>query len=78
MLKKRLGGVILTLLMTFIELKKEVDTLDASDQDKLSAYLTMLRKSRDDTYGKMLSERISDSSPGSWVSLDDFKNDIDE
>jgi hypothetical protein len=32
---------------SFVELQEEVDSLPEQEQNKLAAYLTMLRKSRD-------------------------------
>ncbi|MGE9296900.1 MAG: hypothetical protein ACQKBV_11490 [Puniceicoccales bacterium] len=62
--------------MTFAEIRKEVDVLDSTDQEKLFAYLQMLHNSRDENYEATLSRRMNDSSPEAWVSLDDFKREL--
>jgi hypothetical protein len=55
---------------TFIELQKDVDALPKQEQDKLAAYLTMLRKSREPSYDVQLNDRFSEDAAGSWVAYD--------
>ncbi len=54
--------------MTFIDLQKHVSELSVDEQDKLSAYLTMLRKSRDPEWVDEMASRLGDRSSNSWTS----------
>ena len=52
---------------TFVELQKEVDSLPEQEQNKLAAYLTMLRKSREAGYDESLATRVAEDAPESWI-----------
>jgi hypothetical protein len=51
----------------FVELQREVDSLPEQEQNKLAAYLTMLRKSREAGYDESLAARVAEDAPESWV-----------
>lgn len=63
--------------MTFTEIRGQVDVLPAEEQDKLAAYLTMLRKSRDPSYEEELRRRLSDNDASHWISLDALRSDAE-
>lgn len=54
--------------LTIVE--KEVSTWAPEDQDRLAAFLAMLRVKRSEKYARKLSKRVEDRDPGNWVSLD--------
>lgn len=54
-------------MATFGQLQKEIDTLTEQEQDKLAAYLTMLRKAREPGYDEALSDRLAEDAPESWT-----------
>lgn len=59
---------------TFTELRNDVDTLSEQEQDKLAAYLTMLRKSREPGYNEQLADRVGEDSDSSWIAYDQLKD----
>jgi hypothetical protein len=64
--------------VTFTEIKHQVDDLPEAEQDKLAAYLTMLRNSRDPKYDEALLRRLSDTTPGQWISLDTLMAELSQ
>jgi hypothetical protein len=52
--------------------EKEVATWTPEDQDRLAAYLTILRLKRSD-HAQELSRRLDDRNPANWVSLAEVK-----
>lgn len=61
-------------MLTFTELRNDVDALSEVEQDKLAAYLTMLRKSREPGYDEQLSDRVAEDSDDSWIACDQLKD----
>jgi BioD-like phosphotransacetylase family protein len=61
--------------MTFVDLQKSVSELPVDEQDKLAAYLTMLRKSRDPEWNEKISDRLNDQNKDNWVSLEELGED---
>lgn len=61
-------------MATFVEIQKDVDALPEKEQDKLAAYLTMLRKSREPGYDEQLADRLAEDSGGSWVAYNQTKD----
>jgi hypothetical protein len=56
--------------MSFTDVKAQVDGLTERDQEKLSAYLTFLRKCRDPAFRDELKRRYADKEPDQWVIAD--------
>jgi hypothetical protein len=53
--------------------EKEIATWSPEDQDRLAAYLTVLRLKRSPDYAQELTRRLDDRDPAHWVSLDKVK-----
>jgi len=53
--------------------EKEVASWAPEDQDRLAAYLTMLRLKRSPDHIQELTRRLDDRDPANWVSLDEVK-----
>lgn len=53
--------------------EKEVASWSPEDQDRLAAYLTVLRLQRSPEYAQELTRRLDDRDPGSWVGLAEIK-----
>jgi hypothetical protein len=58
------GGV-----MDLNVVEKEVATWAPEDQDRLAAYLTILRLERSSDHAQELTRRLADRDPANWVSL---------
>lgn len=61
-------------MLTFTELQGDVDALSEQEQDKLAAYLTMLRKSRELGYDEQLADSVGEDADSSWVNYNQLKN----
>lgn len=61
-------------MLTFGQLKKDIDSLTEQEQDKLSAYLTMLRKAREPGYDEELNDRLAEDYSGSWTTYSQSSN----
>lgn len=59
--------------MSIKELEQAVTNLTPNDQDRLAAYLTVLRQQRDPQYRAELTRRLNDRDPAHWVSLEDLE-----
>jgi hypothetical protein len=55
--------------------EKEVASWSPEDQDRLAAYLTVLRLQRSPDYAQELARRHDDRNPRSWVGLAEIKNE---
>jgi hypothetical protein len=53
--------------------EKEVAAWSPEDQDRLAAYLTVLRLKRSPDHAQELTRRLDDRDPAHWVSLDEIK-----
>jgi hypothetical protein len=53
--------------------EKEVATWSPENQDRLAAYLTILRLERSSDHAKELTRRLADRDPANWVGLDKVK-----
>ena len=53
--------------------EKEVATWAPEDQDRLAAFLTVLRLRRSPPHLQELTRRLDDRAPGNWVSLDELR-----
>jgi hypothetical protein len=53
--------------------EREVAAWDPEDQDRLAAYLTVLRQKRSPDHAQELTRRLDDREPAHWVSLDKVK-----
>jgi len=54
-------------------IQKEVETLDPQEQDRLVAFLAILRHSRDPAHRAELTRRLNDQDPSQWISLSEVK-----
>ena len=61
-------------MLTFTELRNDVDTLSEEEQDKLSAYSIMLRKSGEPGYDEQLTDRVGEDSNDSWIACEQVKD----
>lgn len=59
--------------MTLEVVEKEVATWTPEDQDRLAAYLTVLRLKRSPDHTQELTRRLDDRDPESWVRLDEIR-----
>ena len=62
--------------MTFTTIQKEIETWNTDDQDRLAAYLTVLRLKRDSNHADELKRRLEDKDPQNWLSLDEVKKSL--
>ncbi len=53
--------------------EKEVASWSPEDQDRLAAYLTVLRLKRSSDHAHELTRRLEDRDPANWVSLDEVR-----
>lgn len=53
--------------------EREVASWEPEDQDRLAAYLTVLRLQRSPDHAQELARRLDDREPAHWVSLDKVK-----
>jgi hypothetical protein len=53
--------------------EREVETWNAEDQDRLAAYLAVLRLKRSPDHARELTRRLEDRDPDHWVGLDKIK-----
>ena len=53
--------------------EKEVATWAPEDQDRLAAFLTVLRLRRSPDHIQELTRRLDDRDPASWVGLDEVR-----
>jgi hypothetical protein len=53
--------------------EKEVATWAPEDQDRLAAFLTVLRLRRSPAHIQELTRRLDDRDPDNWVSLDEVR-----
>lgn len=60
-------------MITFGHLQKEVASLPEQEQDKLAAYLTMLRKSREPGYDEKLTDRLAEDASKQWIPYNQLK-----
>jgi hypothetical protein len=63
--------------MSMAELMREVANLSAQQQNELAAYLLHLRLQLDPAWRSEMTRRIDDRDPAHWVSLDDWKQELD-
>jgi hypothetical protein len=54
--------------------EKEVATWAPHEQDRLAAFLTVLRLRRTPEHTRELTRRLDDRNPSSWVSLDEVRS----
>lgn len=59
--------------MTLEVVEREVATWSPEDQDRLAAYLTVLRLKRSPDHTQELARRLEDRDSANWVSLDEVK-----
>ena len=53
--------------MSFAEVKAKVEVLSETDQEKLAAYLTYLKRRRDPAFRQELKESFSDRHAENWI-----------
>jgi hypothetical protein len=63
--------------MKMVELMKEVAGLPLQQQNELAAYLLHLRLAQDPQWHAEMARRLDSKSPESWLSLDDWKKELD-
>lgn len=68
-MQRRYDGGIMDLEVV----EKEVATWVPEDQDRLAAYLTVLRLKRSPDHTRELTRRLDDRDPANWVSLDEVR-----
>lgn len=54
-------------------IEREVASWSPEDQDRLAAYLTVLRLKRSPNHTQELTRRLDDRDPANWVSLAEVK-----
>jgi len=59
--------------MNLALIQKEVETLAPDEQDRLAAYLTVLRMQRTPEHAEQLSRRLDDRNPDHWLTLNELK-----
>ena len=62
--------------MNLAVIQKEVETLAPEEQDRLAAYLTVLRMKRTPGHAEELSRRLDDRNPDHWLTLDELKEKL--
>jgi len=55
--------------MGFVEVQTVVEQWSPDEQDRLAAFLTVLRLRRDPEYLKELDRRLDDKDPSHWLTL---------
>ncbi|MCD6050073.1 MAG: hypothetical protein K0Q55_1476 [Verrucomicrobia bacterium] len=63
--------------MKMAELMKEVAGLPIQQQNELAAYLLHLRLSQDPNWHKEMGRRLDSKSSENWLSLDDWKKELE-
>ncbi len=63
--------------MNIAELKREVLGLPVERQNELAAFLLHLRLERDPAWRSEMTRRIDDRTEGKWVSLEDWKKEVE-
>lgn len=61
-------------IMDLEVVEKEVATWAPEEQDRLAAFLTVLRLKRTPGYVQELTRRLEDCNPANWVSLDEVRS----
>ncbi len=64
--------------MSITDLISEVDRLESVDRKRLMSHLTLLRLKENEEYRKELAARIDDKNPESWVSVEDFEQNLNK
>lgn len=62
--------------MSMAELKREMAALPDDCQNELAAYLLHLRLERDPVWRTEMAHRIDAPTPGQWVALADWKQEL--
>ncbi len=62
--------------MSIAEVEREIHQWSREDQDRLAAFLTLLRLQRDPAYMRKLDARITDQDSGHWMTLDQLKEGL--
>lgn len=57
-------------------LQKEIERLGLEEQERLAAYLHVLRLERDPAHAQLLSDRLADTNPGHWLTLDELNKKL--
>ena len=60
-------------IMDLEVVEKEVASWAPEEQDRLAAFLTVLRLKRTPDYVRELTRRLDDRNPTNWVSLDEVR-----
>jgi hypothetical protein len=63
--------------MSMAELMREVANLPVQQQNELAAYLLHLRLQLEPGWRSEMTRRLDARDPSSWVSLDDWKKEVD-
>jgi len=69
---KGYGGI-----MNLAVVQKEVAAWSPDEQDRLAAYLTVLRMTRSPEHTEELSRRLDDRQAGTWLSLKEVKEGLE-
>lgn len=64
--------------MTLTMVQKEIEQWNSEQQDSLAAYLSVLRLKRNPKHAKELANRLSDKTPGNWLTLEELKRKLAE
>jgi hypothetical protein len=62
--------------MSFDTLLKEVESLGASEQRKLLAYIVTLEDRRQADYAAKLASRVDDTAPGRWLTPEQCEREL--
>ncbi len=62
--------------MNFAEMKRAIVLLGPGEQDRLHAFLTLLRHARRTDYRQILARRLDDPDPDQWIALSDLRADL--
>ncbi len=62
--------------MDLTVVQKEVEAWTPEEQDRLAAYLTVLRIKRSSEHAEELSRRLNDREPEHWLTLQELKEKL--
>ena len=59
-----------------LTIQKEIEKWDAERQDRLAAYLSVLRLKRDSKHARELARRLDDKTSRNWLTLEQLKRKL--
>ena len=64
--------------MGFVEVQTAVEQWSPDEQDRLAAFLTVLRLRRDPEYLKEVDRRLDDNDPSHWLTLKELHEKLSD